>query len=170
MIPTAPQRRRIRLPGQVYAEIGPACSVTIGTRARAPIFANPCIAAAAVETLKIHAVKTCVPIYAFCIMPDHVHLVLGASVACDIVTFVGQFKNLAQRAAWRLGAKGTFWQPSFWDHFLRRDEQLAVAVDYVLSNPVRRGLVAAWESYPFSGSLVFALRDQHPGFAEPHPP
>ena len=35
-------------------------------------------------------------------MPDHVHLILGVSPTCAIVTFVGQVKNLAQRVVLRL--------------------------------------------------------------------
>jgi putative transposase len=156
-----PQRRRIRLGDEAYFEIGAICSVTIGVRARAPIFANPSVAAAGVETLKGHATKTGVPIYGYCLMPDHVHLVLGASATCDIVTFVGQFKNLAQRAAWQQGVRGAFWQPSFWDHFLRHNEDVETVVTYVLNNPVRSGLVGRWQDYPSSGSLVFDLREQH---------
>jgi hypothetical protein len=72
------------------------------------------------------------------------------------VTFV-QFKNLAQREAWRLGVKGVFWQTTFWDHFLRGDERLAHAIEYVLNNPVRSGLVERWCDYRFSGSIVFEL-------------
>ena len=117
------------------------------------------VARRAVQVLREQAGKTEVPIYAYCIMPDHVHLVLDPSTSCDIVTFVGRFKNLAQRAAWREGVRGTFWQTSFWDHFLRREEQLQVVVDYVLNNPVRAGLVEQWQDYPFSGSLVFDLSE-----------
>ena len=112
------------------------------------------------EALNGHATKTGVPIYGYCVMPDHVHLVLGPSATCDIVTFVGQFKNLAQRAAWQRGVEGAFWQPSFWDHFLRSEEQVKVAVDYVLNNPVRGSLVGRWQDYPASGSLVFDLREE----------
>ena len=90
-------------------------------------------------------------------MPDHVHLVIGPSVRCDIVTFVGQFKNLAQRAAWQAGVHGRFWQRSFWDHFLRTEESVESAVLYVLHNPVRAGLVAEWRDYLHSGSFVFEL-------------
>ena len=53
--------------------------------------------------------------------------------------------------------KGSFWQKSFWDHFLRVEEDLQEVVDYVLYNPIRRGLVEEWRDYPFSGSLVFEL-------------
>ena len=96
-------------------------------------------------------------VYAYCVMPDHVHLILGPSSTCDIVTFVGQFKNLAQRSAWQLGVVGAFWQVGFWDHFLRVDQAVEDALRYVLDNPVRARLVAHWQDHPFSGSLVLAL-------------
>ena len=70
--------------------------------------------AAAVDVLRRSAAATGVPGYAWGVMPDPVHLVLEASPTCDLVTFVGQVKNLAQREAWRCGVKGTFWQTSFW--------------------------------------------------------
>ena len=124
-----PQRRRIRLPAGVYAELGLICSITIAVKGRAPVFACPAVAAAAVDVLRRHAAATGVPVYAWCVMPDHVHLVLGASPTCDIVTFVGQFKNLAQREAWRRGIKGAFWPTRFGDHFLRGDERLEQVVE-----------------------------------------
>ena len=145
------QRRRLRLPAEVYDELGMIGSITIAVKGRAPVFACPAVAAAAVDVLRRQAAATGVRVYAWCVMPDHVHLVLGASPTCDIVTFVGQFKNLAQREAWRRGVKGTFWQSSFWDHFLRDDERLEQVVEYVLNNPVRSGLVARWGDYRFSG-------------------
>ena len=152
-----PQRRRIRLAAAVYAELGAICSITTAVKGRAPVFASPAVAAAAVHVLRRHAAATGVPVYAWCVMPDHVHLILGASPICDIVTFVGQFKNLAQREAWQRGIKGAFWQTSFWDHFLRGDERLEQVVEYVLNNPVRSGLVERWYDYRFSGSSVFEL-------------
>ena len=79
-------------------------------------------------------------------MPDHVHLVLGASPTCDIVAFVGQFKNLTQREAWRLGVEGAFWQ-----------KRIEHVVEYVLNNPVRSELVERSCDYPFSGSTVFEI-------------
>lgn len=94
---------------------------------------------------------------AYCVMPDHVHLVLEPAPGCDVITFVGQFKNLAQRALWRLGVPGRVWQRSFWDHFLRADENLEQVVAYVVNNPVRRRLVDDRRAYPFAGSLTLDL-------------
>jgi len=152
-----PRRKRIRLPLEAYAESGTVCSVTIALRNRRPVFAAVRAAATTIEVLREHARETGVPIYGYCVMPDHVHVVLGPSVDCDIVRFVGQFKNLAQRAVWKLGVQGKLWQVGFYDHFLRSDEQVEQVVEYVLDNPVRAGLVAARGEYPFSGSLVFDL-------------
>ena len=157
MTPPPRRRKRLRLDPAVSAEVGRVCYITIGVRDRRPVFADPVVAASAVNVLRAHADLTSVCIYAFCIMPDHVHLVAEASLCCDLVTFVGQFKNLAQRAAWARGVPGQFWQSSFWDHFVRRDEDLRRVIEYVLDNPVRAGLVAARQDYPFAGSPAFPL-------------
>jgi putative transposase len=121
------------------------------------VFADPATAHAAINRLRQQASETGVKIYGCCVMPDHVHLVLNSSPDCDVIRFVGQFKNLVQRAAWERGVVGAFWQKSFWDHFLRTDEDLERVVAYVLSNPVRRGLVKDWREYPFAGSLELNL-------------
>jgi REP element-mobilizing transposase RayT len=85
-----PQRRRIRLVPAVYADIGEICSITVTVKGRPPVFASPAVAAA---VLRRHAAATGVPVCAWCAMPDHVHLILGASTNCGIVTFLGQFKT-----------------------------------------------------------------------------
>jgi hypothetical protein len=38
---------------------------------------------------------------------------------------------------------------------VRRDEDLRRVIDYVLDNPVRAGLVAVRDGYPFAGSPDF---------------
>ena len=85
-----PQRRRIRLAAEVYAERGMICSIPIAVKGRAPVSAG-------------------VAVDAWCVVPGHVHLIGGASATCDIVTFVGPFKHMVQREAWRRGIKGAFW-------------------------------------------------------------
>jgi REP element-mobilizing transposase RayT len=131
--------------------------VTVVTRHRRPVFADPAVASGAVRILRERSTSTGVPVYAFCVMPDHAHLVVSASPSCGIVAFVGQYKNLVQREAWAHGVEGRLWQESFWDHFLRADEGLDGAVEYVLANPVRAGLARTWREYPFAGSLAWSL-------------
>jgi putative transposase len=128
--------------------------VTVAVRERRAVFGDVRLATAAVAVLRQQAELRAAPVYGYCVMPDHVHLVVGPSPTCDIIAFVAQYKSLVQRTAWQLGITGTFWQVSFWDRFLRAEEQVERVVEYVLNNPVRKGLVARWEEYPFSGSLV----------------
>lgn len=137
--------------------------MTVAVADRRPVFERAALASAAVDAIVARAEADCVPVLAYCVMPDDVHLVVEPSERCDVPTFVGRFKSVCLRASWTLGVTGTFWQRSFWDRMLRADEDVTVAVDYVLQNPVRRGMVIDWKSYPYSGSLVFALR------AEPEP-
>ncbi|MBM2827172.1 MAG: hypothetical protein HW403_1236 [Dehalococcoidia bacterium] len=150
-------RKTIRLPSEAYSVVGTMCSITIAVQDRRPVFADPTIASAAIQVLREHSTANAVPVYAYCIMPDHVHLVIGPSPTCDIISFVGQFKNLAQRAAWSYSVRGAFWQKSFWDHFLREEEDIEAVVSYIMHNPVRSGLVTDWRDYPFCGSLEFEL-------------
>ena len=92
-----------RLAAEVDAEICVIGSIPIAVTGRPPVFACPAVAAAG-DIFRRHAAATSVPVYAWGVMPDHVHRILGASPTCDIVTFVGQ--TLAQREAWRRGIKG----------------------------------------------------------------
>jgi putative transposase len=56
------------------------------------------------------------------------------------------------------GPSGTdsapFWQPGFFDHLLRNDESYAAKWNYVVQNPVRRGLVAEPEKWPYQGEIT----------------
>jgi REP element-mobilizing transposase RayT len=152
-----PQRKRPRLAAVNYANSNEICSVTIAVRGRQPVFTDAAIASDTVDLIRSLAAAHGVRIFAYCVMPDHVHLVMSPSERCSVIMFVGQFKSLVIRSSWRYGVVGSFWQQGFWDHFLRAEEELRGAVDYVLANPVRAGLVDDGHLYPFSGSLEFAL-------------
>jgi putative transposase len=153
--PIHPPRTRIRLDLDVYARADVVCSITIACKDRLRIFESKQLTEAAIEVLRERATTHGVTVYAYCFMPDHVHLLIAPSEQCDVITFVGQFKNLAQRAAWQHSIHGSLWQKRFWDHFLREEEDLESVVTYIFMNPVRAGLVSDWDHYPYSGSLVW---------------
>jgi hypothetical protein len=56
----------------------------------------------------------------------------------------------------RLG--GEIWQREFFDHLLRSDEKLEEKWNYVRENPVRAGLCANPDAYPYSGTPAEILR------------
>lgn len=47
----------------------------------------------------------------------------------------------------KLNRNGPVWQDESFDHVLRSSEGLDAKVEYVLQNPVRKGLVGDWHGY-----------------------
>ena len=92
---------------------------------------------------------------AFAIMPNHVHAVFTPCVGPDGVVALPRIMHALKRpTAWDansiLGRFGTFWQDESYDHYVRDGEELARIVYYVLWNPVKAGLVAEWDAWPWS--------------------
>ena len=98
-----------------------------------------------------------VPVHAYCLMPDHVHLLIAVSGAYPLPRLVQRWKSMCYRERRRLGNADTFWQRSFHDRAVRRDEDLRAAALYALNNPVRAGLVKHHREYPLCGSLEWEL-------------
>jgi putative transposase len=61
----------------------------------------------------------------------------------------------AHRVNRALGRTGRVWQTESFDRVLRISEKLREKVAYVLENPVRGGLVARWQDYPWLGHRAF---------------
>lgn len=97
------------------------------------------------------------PVY--CFMPDHLHVIVqGEADTSDARGAMAAFKQ--KTGFWlRRHRPDVDWQKDFWDHILRSDEDLGAQVRYIADNPVRRGLVADWRDYPFTGSIGHDLRE-----------
>ncbi len=78
---------------------------------------------------------------AWCIMPNHVHLVLQPINATDLQRIMHSVKSwTAKEVNKRLKRSGIFWQPEYYDHLIRNEEDLINQVEYVWSNPDRANL------------------------------
>jgi len=51
-----------------------------------------------------------------------------------------------------LRRKGEFWGHESYDHFVRNENELGRIIRYVLNNPVKAGLAARWQDWPWSYS------------------
>ncbi len=85
-----------------------------------------------------------------CFIPDHVHLLL--SPAQDRNQSLSDFMRAWKSCVTLRLGQGTIWQREFHDHLLRSDEKAEEKWQYIRENPVRAGLCAEPEDYPFSGS------------------
>jgi len=49
------------------------------------------------------------------------------------------------------------WQAGYYDHVLRRDEDLQNVLQYVFNNPVRKQMVSCFMDYPHLGSFAVEI-------------
>jgi hypothetical protein len=71
-------------------------------------------------------------------------------------------KNTISKTLSENGVAAPHWQKTFFDHLLRSSESYSEKWNYVRENPVRAGLVASAEDWPYVGE-IFALeyRSEH---------
>lgn len=85
---------------------------------------------------------------AWCVMPNHVHVILRLFPGQELAATVRSWKTYTAKMANRILARaGTFWQREYYDRLIREEGEFDRAVEYVLSNPNRAGLVGwrwAW--------------------------
>ena len=82
-------------------------------------------------------------------MPDHVHFI-AALKSGELSQLMQSMKGYTSRQInMLLHLKGSFWQSTYHEHAVRKDEDLNEVVLYILNNPVRAGLVADFHDYPF---------------------
>lgn len=126
--------------------------LTMCTAHRAEYFHDPSTVALVLEQF-FHTSRTeNVAILAYCIMPDHMHLLIdGESEASDIARFA---KLAKQRSGFRFrrACGHTLWQEGYHDRILRDEEPTESIIAYMISNPIRKGLVEDVLDYPFWGS------------------
>ena len=95
---------------------------------------------------------------AFCIMPNHVHLIYTPLPKPDssyhaMSAIMHSLKSYtAQEANQLLGREGAFWQHESYDHAVRDEPEWRRIVSYVLNNPVAAGLVSRREDWNWSFS------------------
>ena len=96
-----------------------------------------------------------VAVYAYCLMTNHVHLILAPRTAESDVS--GLMRRLSARQGRRVnkleGRVGTVWSGRFKNSVIDADSYLLACLRYVELNPVRAGMVRRpenyrWSSYP----------------------
>lgn len=104
---------------------------------------------------------------AYCIMPNHVHLLFDTSIQLinknttliekipedyvQLNEIMGYIKGRSSfQIKRRLDRKGRFWQKDSYDRYIRNEKELYDTVNYIIQNPVSAGLVKRWEDFPYT--------------------
>jgi putative transposase len=100
---------------------------------------------------------------AYCLMPNHVHLVIdtagyeieihhrGPTAPYPLADTLKRLKGrTARRCNLALGRSGPFWHHESYDHIVRNQQEYERIVAYILNDPVKAGLVENWEDWKLS--------------------
>jgi fructose-bisphosphate aldolase class II len=92
---------------------------------------------------------------AWCVMPNHVHLLVETKEGFPLPELVHSWKSYtASQANIILGRKGDFWQREYRDRFIRDAEHYLAAIRYIEDNPVQAGLVNRADDWLFSSARL----------------
>lgn len=127
-----------------------AYSITICTHNNTPIFKDEQVVKTVLESLYSVCSEEQFQVLAYCFMPDHLHLLLAGEEKSNLVKTMKSFKQISSYR-FRKICRGTLWQRGYYDHILRKEEDLDIVANYIWSNPVRKGIVETIMDYPFSG-------------------
>jgi REP element-mobilizing transposase RayT len=142
-------RRPTRIARHSYVGAG-RYHVRTGTWDRQPHLANAAVAEAAREQLLRCAPQFGFEVLAYCLMPDHAHVLVDAFArGADLSRFVSSWKQATGFAHARARAQ-RLWQPGFFERVLRREEATATVAAYIVANPVRAGLATRVGEYRYA--------------------
>lgn len=147
-----PVRKKIRLPLAVYNQKY-VYFVTISTHQKHEWFSlHPDLSDIAVQVMRESSSALEIKLFAWCIMPDHIHFLIQGSMPFE---FIRRFKGKMTPFARAIDPSKRLWQRSFYDHALRREESLFDVACYIWENPVRAKLVNNLSDFLWSGSEVW---------------
>ncbi len=80
-------------------------------------------------------------LFAWCVMPNHVHVVARLFPGNTLAAVLHSWKSFsAKHANQILGSRNAFWQREYYDHLIRDEKEFERAVIYVSENPAKARL------------------------------
>ncbi len=103
------------------------------------------------DTLREYKEQYGVAVYAFCLMTNHVHLLLSPSDPTGLGELMKRLAGRQTRHHNRLESRtGTLWEGRYRSSLVERDDYLLACSRYIELNPVRARMVADPQNYAWS--------------------
>ena len=146
------KNRAVRLKGIDYSKVEYPVHVITGTKNKVEVFKNPGFCEIAKEQLwKISQQE--IAIIAWCLMPDHLHILFyPEKQPVNVNAAVHRIKGVIAKIINEKYLVGDIWQRGFYDRVLRKADDLTVVSEYIICNPVRKGIVKDHKKYKYSWS------------------
>ena len=124
--------------------------ITTVTRHRTQVFQDDGNIRLLIDTVSFYRQRRDFRLLGYVFMPDHFHLLVVPEKGrvCDIMRNIKSYS--ANRIRHRMQLNSRIWQSGFHDHVVASTWDLEAKLDYMHMNPLRKGLVADPESYPYS--------------------
>jgi len=108
---------------------------------------------AIVQNALLHFDEVRYSLHAWCVMPNHVHVLVTPARGLSLSAMVHSWKSFTAKAInAAMDRRGAVWFEEYFDRAIRDDEHFAAAQSYIEYNPVKAGLCAAPEDWPFSSA------------------
>ncbi|MEO8613546.1 MAG: (E)-4-hydroxy-3-methylbut-2-enyl-diphosphate synthase [Luteolibacter sp.] len=102
-------------------------------------------------------------LFAWSVMPNHVHAVLRPENGHDLEKILQSWKSFtAKKVNEMLGQSGTFWQEEYYDHLVRDGEDFQHQIRYVLNNPLKGNAGREWTGSVYGNSWEEVLGARRP--------
>ena len=151
-----PRRPRIDLPGN------PQHIIQRGVD-RQPVFFSDDDCEYFLEWLNVYATKRSIMLHAYCLMTNHIHLVLTAPSAAELG---GLMQDMGRRYVQYVNRtykrSGGLWQGRYKSSYIQTERYLMACQCYVELNPVRAEMVKAPAEYRWSSYHANALGEINP--------
>lgn len=122
------------------------------TIAADPVLRLPRVARV-VEDALLHFQGQRYALHAWCVMPDHVHVLMTPFEDRPLDTILHSWKSFtANEVNKMLHRAGALWQPESFDHLVRSVEAFERFMTYIESNPVEAGLCSDPSAWQFSSA------------------
>jgi REP element-mobilizing transposase RayT len=106
-----------------------------------------------VENALLHFEGRRYQLFAWVVMPNHVHVMIQVQEGFPLRGIVQSWKSFTAKAANRiLHRSGNFWFADYFDRFIRDADHFAHAIAYIHDNPVKAGLVAHPADWTFTSA------------------
>ena len=144
------QKARLRRLDRVFVDL-PIYFLTACTLDRRPILDCELLHNA-FRTFCLNSPQHGASVGRYVLMSDHLHLFVSLD-EISLSNWVKSLKNTLSKTLRSVGHEGPHWQKGFFDHLLRSGESYSQKWEYVRENPVRAGLVAIPEDWPYAGEI-----------------
>lgn len=140
--------------------------VTSSTFQKKALLQSERMATLLIETLIEYRNQQKYELHEFVVMPDHFHLLITPIVTLEraVQLIKGGFSF---RAGKLFRVQGNIWQTSFYDRRVRDAAEYATFRQYILRNPVKRGLASKPEEYVYGSASGGTILDPLPQRLKP---